>query len=455
MAIITVGTGGDYAAIQAAITASSNGDEIRVNKAGGPYLSDGEFVVDYGAKDITVRGTDLNFGSLVYGSDRPVIDGQDARKCVAAYNGQVASVVGHFIVQNGYVIAPDAGTPVGGSGILAYNAALAIRYCKVDGCEALCSAAGGGGSGIFLGALGGTLTSTIEDSEVVNCITGNWGSGAGGGLGGGIFVFSGVDVAFNAVIKRTLVKDCIYNDHYMGGAGIMSNTAGSLTLEDVRIEGCQITQASPSSNSYGTGLYVYGRTSVSAKNLLVVGCDSPVGDAAGWGAIALVEMLGDRTIALDHVTVADNSTLAQAGGIFYSESPVDPGCNATIRNSIIQGNSADEADDILVNRGTLNISHSNVHPEADTTEIKVVIGATYNRTDCINANPSFVGSGDNPYDIAANDPGRNRGTAIAGLDHDILGRPRPVATVFDMGAYEYQASSKLFRCRLFPQTDVF
>ncbi|MDP6312391.1 MAG: hypothetical protein QF781_09595, partial [Phycisphaerales bacterium] len=95
----TINVPADYTTIQAAVDAASGGDVILV--APGTYTDtqDGH-VVDMKAKAITLRSTD--------GAAVTIIDGQNARRGIACYQGETnATVIDGFTITNGDAVEYD------------------------------------------------------------------------------------------------------------------------------------------------------------------------------------------------------------------------------------------------------------------------------------------------------------------------------------------------------------
>ncbi|MDP6158873.1 MAG: DUF1565 domain-containing protein, partial [Phycisphaerales bacterium] len=139
----TINVPADYTTIQAAVDAASGGDVILV--APGTYTDtqDGH-VVDMKAKAITLRSTD--------GAAVTIIDGQNARRGIACYQGETnATVIDGFTITNGDAVEYDYNGDGdidwwedSGGGIYCYDSSPTITDCTISG-----NTAGWFGGGIF------------------------------------------------------------------------------------------------------------------------------------------------------------------------------------------------------------------------------------------------------------------------------------------------------------------
>lgn len=119
---------GDYADIQSAVDASTDGDEIIV--AAGTYTGTGAQVVDMMGKAIVLRGS---------GPGLTVIDGQRARRCIVCTSGEgLGTIIESLTCVNGAAISPD----VNGGGLYILESSPVLRDCVFRQCVA--HYAGGG-----------------------------------------------------------------------------------------------------------------------------------------------------------------------------------------------------------------------------------------------------------------------------------------------------------------------
>ncbi|MCP4211780.1 MAG: hypothetical protein GY764_09920, partial [Halieaceae bacterium] len=162
----TINVPADYTTIQAAVDAASNGDEILV--APGTYTDtqDGH-VVDMKAKAITLRSTD--------GAAVTIIDGQNARRGIACYQGETnATVIDGFTITNGFGVEYDYNgdgdidwwEDDGGGIYCWYSSSPTITDCTITN-----NTASSGGGGAFL-----------WDSVLTDCTISNNAANYGGGI---------------------------------------------------------------------------------------------------------------------------------------------------------------------------------------------------------------------------------------------------------------------------------
>ena len=187
----------DYATIQAAVDASSNGDEIIV--APGTYTStQDDHVVDTLGKAITLRSSG--------GPDVTIIDGQNARRGITCNNLETnATVIEGFTITNG------TGSGSGG-GIFCGNGNITITGCTISG-----NLANNVGGGIYCGF--------NSNPTIIGCtISGNTASNSGGGI-------------LCADISNPTITDCTISGntaYYGGGIWCADNSSPTIT-------GCMIS----------------------------------------------------------------------------------------------------------------------------------------------------------------------------------------------------------------------
>jgi parallel beta-helix repeat protein len=149
---------GDYATIQAAVEAASNGDEILV--APGTYTGTGYWVINPLGKQITIRATGT--------AEETILDGEGQRNVVACSNSE-----GINTVIEGFTIT--GGDSEEGGGIHCYDSNPMLTDCTITGNTAYKS-----GGGIFCESSSPTITGcTISDNTAADKF----------GKGGGIYCY--------------------------------------------------------------------------------------------------------------------------------------------------------------------------------------------------------------------------------------------------------------------------
>ncbi len=218
----TINVPADYTTIQAAVDAASGGDVILV--APGTYTDtqDGH-VVDMKAKAITLRSTD--------GAAVTIIDGQNARRGIACYQGETnATVIDGFTITNGDAVEYDYNGDGDidwweedrGGGIYCYSSNSTITDCTISGN----TADYGGGIHCYNGSSPTITGCTISD----NSATSN---------GGGIRCYQ----------SSPTITDCTITDNTAttsGGGGIYCESSNP-TITDCTI--------SDNTADYGGGIY--------------------------------------------------------------------------------------------------------------------------------------------------------------------------------------------------------
>lgn len=175
----------DFNDIQSAIEAAASGDEILVEP--GIYTSkqDGH-VVDTLGKPITLRSTQ--------GAGSTIIDGQNKRRGIACFRGEVAdTVIDGFTITNGYSADYD------------YDQNGSIGIYENDGGGMLCSYSSP------------TIRSCIFDRNMAH------GTNAGGGLW----------ISYGGILK---IKDCVFSNNIAGNGGGIGCNSTNLTLDNCTLE---------------------------------------------------------------------------------------------------------------------------------------------------------------------------------------------------------------------------
>ena len=313
-----------------------------------------------------------------------------------------------------------------------------------------------GGGAVFFHA--------VDDGQIVGCeITNNTAAD-----GGGIYI----QASEHVVIRDCVITDNMATTDHPGGGGIgvfnfSGDTAileactiahnssagfgGGLSLRvAARILNCQITNNTAID---GAGLFCQNEIPVELVNCLVTD-----NTATGMGG----GMLLWRKAAITNCTIVGN--MANTGGgvaVVGTEGTIecpDICTEVELRNSVLWGNSAVQADELVLENNifddlcVLTVSHSNVaggEAGASVEPGSVLIWGVGN----IDVDPLFVDPDNGDFRLQTSSPAIDAGHnwAIAGLtDTDLDANPRFAAdkidfdpgcgipVVVDMGAYEYQ-----------------
>ena len=205
--VITVDDDGkaDFASIQAAIDYASDGDEVLVEP--GVYTSDGENVVDFLGKAVTVQSTQ--------GAEVTFIDGEGMRRGVICENDEgEASVLDGFTIRNG--MASMAG------GMWNRSSDPTVRHCTFENNSA--ELRGGGMYNQYSSPMLESCTFKSNEAED----------------GGGIFNYG----------NFSYLKNCAFISNSAGGVG-----GGMANYSDdaPTLDNC--TFISNSADKYGAGMY--------------------------------------------------------------------------------------------------------------------------------------------------------------------------------------------------------
>ncbi len=212
----TLGVPTQYATIQAAVSAASNGDTVLI--ADGTYTGPGNVDIDFGGKNITVTSQ--------HGAASTIIDcGGSAstnHRGFYLHSGETSAVISGLTIQHGY-----EGNNINSSGVVSTGGGLYISGSRVSVQNCVIknnTASGYGGGGGLENVSGGNTTLT-------NCVfTGNTAASYGGGIENG---YQGSSVTLT---NCTVTGNTAYN-----GSGIANNTdstsSGTMTLTNDIIYG--------------------------------------------------------------------------------------------------------------------------------------------------------------------------------------------------------------------------
>lgn len=221
-----------------------------------------------------------------------------------------------------------------------------------------------------------------------------------------------VGISLAGTGTHTLTRCSIYSNDYRGV---------SISSDDVDMVDCRIYSNGGANFINGGGVYLYGGSADADLTSCLV-YDNQVTNSGGG---IHLHTSGDALL-LKNCVVADNDSNYNACGL-----NVNAG-SATVRNSIFWGNTGTE-----ITAGE-TVTYSDVQ-------------GGYTGTGNINSDPSFVGSGDDSYNIQSGSPCIDAGDGTYAPSTDILGNSRyddpatantgtgsPAYT--DIGAYEFQGT---------------
>jgi parallel beta-helix repeat protein len=315
----------DFDNIQAAIDASSDGDEIIVMPGTYTSTQDGH-VVNMLGKAVTLRSSDPSDPDVVAAT---IIDGENTRRGLACFNGETSkTIISGFTITNGYGAGFDYNGDGdidwfedGGGGMYNNSSSPTLIDCTFEN-----NTADNGG--------GGMLNADNSSPTLIDCtFTGNTYAQEGGGM-------------FNENSNPTLT-DCTFENNSAWGGGGMYNNSSSPTLD-----GCTFT----GNTAYdGGGMFNVGNSSPSLTdctfennsctgggggmfnnlnaNPTLTGCTFTSNSADYYGG-GMCNYSSDPT--LENCTFTDNSAanLGKGGGMYNS------GSDPTLTNCRFEGNFA-------------------------------------------------------------------------------------------------------------------
>ncbi|MBW7990957.1 MAG: hypothetical protein FVQ84_13205 [Planctomycetes bacterium] len=287
----------DFATIQQAIEAASNGDIVEVSP--GTYKGDGNWDIDFKGKTITVRSSS--------GPGRTTIDcsGNEGHRGFYFHQGETRnSVLRGFTIKGallpGSEIPSDnswnSSHPIGG-GIYCENSSPSIIDCVITQCGA---ELGGG-----IGSVGGSPL--IIDCTIERCQAGGFGQAQSGGYGAGIGLTKGSDARIiNCIIERNIGYDKSF------GAGVYC------WQSRLMLSSCDISFNSAQGNVKGGGLYCGGSSAQATLERCIVSNNTA---EAGGGTFSD----SNARVNIINCTIADNTN----SGVHVDASYI------AIRNSIV------------------------------------------------------------------------------------------------------------------------
>jgi|GEM_PF-1175564 len=371
-----------YTSIQAAISASGNGDTVRV--------SDGIYNENINFQGRAVRVESLNGPAVT------VIDGQGLDTVVRLITGEGSgSVLSGFTVRNGLAVF--------GGGVYLDGTSPVIENCRIENNEALSS---GGGLYIANGAM-----PLLSGSYVV----GNHASISGGGIYCG--------TGSSPVLK---LSELAANWTEAHGGGIQCE-GGSINVSESRLTGNLADLAGGAIAASGGSVLLLDRTTVTGSSSGGSGGGMYLSEDSSsilWNCLITHSTAGSQGSAFDlaqnaslflyNCTVSDN--LSATGGAVSATDSV-----GVVHNSIFWANSGNM--DAIASQ--LTISYSDVYSDQG-----VFPGDGNTNTD-----PLFRAPGSS-YRLQPSSPCIDVGSVTDSPSNDIEGRLRPLGAGVDLGAYE-------------------
>ncbi|MDY7075374.1 MAG: right-handed parallel beta-helix repeat-containing protein [Chloroflexota bacterium] len=416
----------DYASIQAAVDAASDGDLVKV--AGGLCLGaserGGEWQHVHVTKTVTLRG---GYETAAWTTSDP--DGNPTR-LDAMGQGRVFYIAGDIapVIEGFHITGGDGGSE--GGGVYVETASATLNRNHVYGNQASY------GGGIYLDYSAATL-----DSNVVSTNTAAT-DGAGLYLDYAPALLSDNQVFGNVCPGDYCDGGGLYlyrSDATLNGNAIFSNTAGQggglyAYYSDDTLEANTITSNTVSRD--GGGVLLYRSSAVFARDII----RNNVSDRDGGGVFMTYTSIPHLT----NTVIADNQAASNGSGI-YNDNALPRIVHTTIaRNTggdgtgvyIATGTSTALTNTIIVSQATGVLATGGTAATingvlwfSNTIDTAGSITVTNAYTD----NPIFAGDG---YHLQAGSPAIDQGLAV-GVTEDVDGQPRPMDLGYDLGADEY------------------
>lgn len=405
-----------FATIQAAITASANGDIVLV--APGTYNG----AINFLGKAITVASSGGPAATTIVGTAA-------GRVVTFATNESSASTL------QGFTITGGAG------GIRCLRSSPRILNCVITGMTLATTFANGGGTGAHVVA----DTAFSNASPIFDGCTFSNNILSGGGRGGGILVET------NSGSSTTTITNCRFLNNFVlggpgsgggggGGGGVSIGRNGGGTLSPT------ITSCIFEGNTAitGGGLQVDSASTVNISSCRFVGNTAYFvgGSGQGLGGGALLFF---ATFNVTNCTFTENTALSAAVAYVLT-----PGTSANFQSCTFAGSVSPTSGGLVaVGSGQLNVRSCifwDIAPPMITTDGMPVVNVTYSNASGpifggdstnISADPHFVDPANGDYHIAANSPCVDAGSVglIPIPATDLDGTARIVGTI-DIGADE-------------------
>ena len=230
-----------------------------------------------------------------------------------------------------------------------------------------------------------------------------------------------------------------YTVPYNSGNHIDASGAGVLISTNCVVSNVVLQGNSTDPSAWGGGALLWGGGTLNNSRIIGNRAGSGGGvEAVQGGAINNCEISGNENCEggggagaafyfggiMRNCTVTDNYTPYRGGGVMFA-------AGGAVYNSIIFGNTADQADNDIYNTGgTVGYSCASD-------------GVTHGTDGCITNNPLFVDTATSNYQLQATSPCVNTGDNTYAPTNvtpvDLAGNPRIIYSTVDMGAYEYAA----------------
>jgi hypothetical protein len=415
-----------YAAIQAAVDAAGEGDEIRV--AGGTYTGAGSEVVRV-EKSLTIRGgytvadwvdadPNLNPTFLDGEDDWPVIeivDTVDPRGDVTVTIEGLRIVRGDALWGGGVYVADAAVTlhhnwitdnrAQRGGGLYAKSHALTLTRNVIQGNQATSGGFDAYGGGVYVRDCDrAVLMDNRVISNTVQALTGR---------GGGIYLRRSSAVLTDNVIQANEAS-------VMGEGGGLYVDASTAALN-------RNTIADNGALDYGGGLYLTGSAVVLTNTLIVEN---------------LANDLGSGLFAASSQSQLIHTTLARNRGVVGSGLSLSEGSQAALTNTILVSHSVG----IVVAEGSTATLAATLWGTGTWANEADWGGSGVVMTGAVTGNyrtlPAFVAPDEGNYHLTQSSGAVDQGLDAA-VSLDIDGHRRPIGDGFDLGADEWAASAYL------------
>lgn len=423
-ALYTVGTGGTYDTIQAAITdalVAPGSDEIRVGS--GTYVENLS-IRPFGSGNMLEISGGWNATFSVQSDMPSVVDGNmvDTVAFVELENGD-GLMLNNLRFQNGN---DSSG---GGLNIfMAGNAAMTIDDCEIASNTAADTRTSGGGLDVRATE---DSSFAIQDSLIIDNQTdcsGNTDCRAGGiELQG----FNSAQLVFNRNLVENNSVNIASGSAFAAGVLIEVSSDSVLTLNDNRIIGNTINGTS--SNGGGVGLEVSVSGSLTARRNRVEANVANVPSPNTTAQVGLSKR-GNIPALFTDTVIVDSGTKGIRASITGDGDPVLHLVNLTVANHATIG--------VQVNKfaagGEITLSNSISVDSSPNTSIDAEVLQSNN---LLTGSAGFINPAAGNYDLAPGSPAINAGnnTPPGGLGPtDVAGNPRIFDVTVDQGAYESQ-----------------